>query len=146
MRFMGSSCVYLQLHIQVRLPRTIFSLPCSAEPCHRRYFQSQGLFTVPTKIILVIAPINAFLNWFFGTQSARLPKKCLLLKLVRTSSSSRTWLSRGADRDIALPQSCVACIYRVCLPLRPTYSVGPSRRWRMERVGSTRSAWCSGNW
>lgn len=27
-----------------------------------RYFQSQGLFMVPTQIILVIAPINAFLN------------------------------------------------------------------------------------
>ncbi|KAI0945255.1 hypothetical protein AcW1_001519 [Taiwanofungus camphoratus] len=29
----------------------------------RRYFQSQGLFTVPTRIILVIAPINALLNY-----------------------------------------------------------------------------------
>ncbi|PCH45028.1 MATE efflux protein [Wolfiporia cocos MD-104 SS10] len=29
----------------------------------RRYFQSQGLFTVPTRIILVIAPINAVLNY-----------------------------------------------------------------------------------
>ncbi|KAF8135004.1 MATE efflux family protein [Boletus edulis] len=31
----------------------------------RRYFQSQGLFDVPTRITLVIAPINAFLNWLF---------------------------------------------------------------------------------
>ncbi|KAN0092817.1 MatE domain containing protein [Tylopilus felleus] len=31
----------------------------------RRYFQSQGLFQVPTKIIIVVAPINAFLNWLF---------------------------------------------------------------------------------
>ncbi|KAI0064869.1 MATE efflux family protein [Artomyces pyxidatus] len=29
----------------------------------RRYFQSQGLFTVPTQIISVVAPINAFLNY-----------------------------------------------------------------------------------
>ncbi|KAL6308843.1 mate-domain-containing protein [Sparassis latifolia] len=29
----------------------------------RRYFQSQGLFSVPTYIILVIAPINALLNY-----------------------------------------------------------------------------------
>ncbi|KAF8549550.1 mate-domain-containing protein [Imleria badia] len=31
----------------------------------RRYFQSQGLFDIPTRITLVVAPINAFLNWFF---------------------------------------------------------------------------------
>ncbi|KAG1725060.1 MATE efflux family protein [Suillus paluster] len=29
----------------------------------RRYFQSQGLFAVPTKIILAVAPINALLNY-----------------------------------------------------------------------------------
>ncbi|KAI0284705.1 MATE efflux family protein [Russula aff. rugulosa BPL654] len=29
----------------------------------RRYFQSQGLFAVPTQIILVVAPINAILNY-----------------------------------------------------------------------------------
>ncbi|KAI0252928.1 mate-domain-containing protein [Lactifluus subvellereus] len=29
----------------------------------RRYFQSQGLFTVPTRIILVVAPLNAILNY-----------------------------------------------------------------------------------
>ncbi|CDO73899.1 hypothetical protein BN946_scf185016.g56 [Trametes cinnabarina] len=29
----------------------------------RRYFQSQGLFTVPTRIILGVAPINAALNY-----------------------------------------------------------------------------------
>ncbi|TDL13472.1 MATE efflux family protein [Rickenella mellea] len=29
----------------------------------RRYFQSQGLFTVPTQVILAIAPVNAFLNY-----------------------------------------------------------------------------------
>ncbi|KAF8554272.1 mate-domain-containing protein [Imleria badia] len=31
----------------------------------RRYFQSQGLFDIPTRITLAVAPINAFLNWFF---------------------------------------------------------------------------------
>ncbi|KAI9510175.1 MATE efflux family protein [Russula earlei] len=40
-------------------------LPAYAFNCiSRRYFQSQGLFTVPTRIILVIAPINAILNYF----------------------------------------------------------------------------------
>ncbi|KAH7911169.1 MATE efflux family protein [Hygrophoropsis aurantiaca] len=40
----------------------------------RRYFQSQGLFAVPTRIILVIAPINAFLNYLlvWGPNSIRL--------------------------------------------------------------------------
>ncbi|KAF8553983.1 MATE efflux family protein [Imleria badia] len=31
----------------------------------RRYFQSQGLFDIPTRITLVVAPINVFLNWLF---------------------------------------------------------------------------------
>ncbi|KAI6010116.1 mate-domain-containing protein, partial [Pisolithus marmoratus] len=43
-----------------------WGLPAYTFNCiSRRYFQSQGLFTVPTRIIVVIAPINAFLNWLF---------------------------------------------------------------------------------
>ncbi|KAL4072169.1 MATE efflux family protein [Scleroderma citrinum] len=40
----------------------------------RRYFQSQGLFTIPTRIILCVAPINIFLNYVlvWGPQPARL--------------------------------------------------------------------------
>ncbi|KAH7921551.1 MATE efflux family protein [Leucogyrophana mollusca] len=40
----------------------------------RRYFQSQGLFAVPTRIILVIAPINAVLNYIlvWGPEPVRL--------------------------------------------------------------------------
>ncbi|KAJ6556154.1 mate-domain-containing protein [Mycena capillaripes] len=40
----------------------------------RRYFQSQGLFTVPTRIIMIVAPINALLNWLlvFGPKQIRL--------------------------------------------------------------------------
>ena len=33
----------------------------------RRYFQSQGLFDVSTRIIILIAPINVILNYFMGT-------------------------------------------------------------------------------
>lgn len=39
-------------------------LPAYAFNCiSRRYFQSQGLFAVPTRIIFVVAPLNAFLNY-----------------------------------------------------------------------------------
>ncbi|KAF5336420.1 hypothetical protein D9611_006482 [Ephemerocybe angulata] len=40
----------------------------------RRYFQSQGLFMVPTRIIFVVAPINAFLGWLlvWGPEPFRL--------------------------------------------------------------------------
>ncbi|KAG2359531.1 mate-domain-containing protein [Suillus spraguei] len=40
----------------------------------RRYFQSQGLFAVPTKIILAVAPINVLLNYIFvwGPESFRI--------------------------------------------------------------------------
>ncbi|KAI0318084.1 MATE efflux family protein [Amylostereum chailletii] len=39
-------------------------LPAYAFNCiSRRYFQSQGLFSVPTQIIMVVAPINAALNY-----------------------------------------------------------------------------------
>ncbi|KAG1836277.1 mate-domain-containing protein [Suillus subalutaceus] len=39
---------------------------------YRRYFQSQGLFAVPTKIILVVAPINALLELLWGPESVRI--------------------------------------------------------------------------
>ena len=32
----------------------------------RRYFQSQNLFHVPTRIIMVVAPINVVLNYLLG--------------------------------------------------------------------------------
>ncbi|KAI0819458.1 MATE efflux family protein [Trametes gibbosa] len=40
----------------------------------RRYFQSQGLFTVPTRIILGVAPMNAVLNYVlvWGPEPVRL--------------------------------------------------------------------------
>ncbi|OSD07821.1 MATE efflux family protein [Trametes coccinea BRFM310] len=40
----------------------------------RRYFQSQGLFTVPTRIILGVAPVNAALNYLlvWGPEPFRL--------------------------------------------------------------------------
>lgn len=39
-------------------------LPAYAFNCvSRRYFQSQGLFVVPTRVILVVSPINAVLNY-----------------------------------------------------------------------------------
>ena len=33
----------------------------------RRYFQSQGLFDAPTRIIIIVAPINVMLNYLLGT-------------------------------------------------------------------------------
>ena len=33
----------------------------------RRYFQSQGLFDVSTRIIIIIAPVNVILNYLLGT-------------------------------------------------------------------------------
>ncbi|KAJ7826290.1 mate-domain-containing protein [Mycena olivaceomarginata] len=50
-------------------------LPAYAFNCiSRRYFQSQGLFTVPTRIIMMVAPLNALLNWLlvFGPEPIRL--------------------------------------------------------------------------
>ncbi|EIN09142.1 MATE efflux family protein [Punctularia strigosozonata HHB-11173 SS5] len=50
-------------------------LPAYAFNCiSRRYFQSQGLFAVPTRIIIVVAPINALLNWLlvWGPKPVRL--------------------------------------------------------------------------
>ncbi|KAG2140585.1 MATE efflux family protein [Suillus clintonianus] len=50
----------------VYLKWSSLGLPAYAFNCiSRRYFQSQGLFSVPTKIILFIAPINALLNYVF---------------------------------------------------------------------------------
>ena len=32
----------------------------------RRYFQSQGLFDAPTRIIILVAPVNVILNYILG--------------------------------------------------------------------------------
>ncbi|KAI6025992.1 MATE efflux family protein [Pisolithus marmoratus] len=50
-------------------------LPAYAFNCvARRYFQSQGLFTVPTRIILYVAPVSIFLNYLlvWGPEPFRL--------------------------------------------------------------------------
>ncbi|KAG1735591.1 mate-domain-containing protein [Suillus paluster] len=50
-------------------------LPAYSFNCiSRRYFQSQGLFSVPTRIILVVAPINALLNYIlvWGPEPVRI--------------------------------------------------------------------------
>ncbi|KAJ8454961.1 hypothetical protein ONZ51_g12723 [Trametes cubensis] len=52
----------------VYLKYSAIGLPAYAfNSISRRYFQSQGLFTVPTRIILSVAPVNAVLNYFLGT-------------------------------------------------------------------------------
>ncbi|KAI0353405.1 MATE efflux family protein [Trametes cingulata] len=48
----------------VYLKYSAIGLPAYAfNSISRRYFQSQGLFTVPTRIILGVAPVNAALNY-----------------------------------------------------------------------------------
>ncbi|KXN88103.1 hypothetical protein AN958_07562 [Leucoagaricus sp. SymC.cos] len=50
-------------------------LPAYAFNCiSRRYFQSQNLFSIPTRIIMVVTPINAFLNYLlvWGPEPIRL--------------------------------------------------------------------------
>ncbi|GBE87674.1 Uncharacterized transporter [Sparassis crispa] len=61
------AAVYLK-YLAIGLPAYAFN------SVSRRYFQSQGLFTVPTRIILVVAPINAILNYLlvWGPESIRL--------------------------------------------------------------------------
>lgn len=53
----------------------ILGLPAYAfNQISRRYFQAQGLFTVPTRIIFVVSPINALLNYLlvWGPEPIRL--------------------------------------------------------------------------
>ncbi|KAI3616804.1 multidrug oligosaccharidyl-lipid polysaccharide flippase [Moniliophthora roreri] len=61
------AAVYLRW-MSLGLPAYAFNL------ISRRYFQSQGLFTVPTRIIFVVAPINALLNYLlvWGPEPIRL--------------------------------------------------------------------------
>ncbi|KAG0694844.1 mate-domain-containing protein [Suillus ampliporus] len=59
----------------VYLKWTSLGLPAYSFNCiSRRYFQSQGLFSVPTRIILVVAPINALLNYLlvWGPEPVRI--------------------------------------------------------------------------
>ncbi|KDQ60317.1 hypothetical protein JAAARDRAFT_56234 [Jaapia argillacea MUCL 33604] len=59
--------VYLK-YISIGLPAYAFN------SISRRYFQSQGLFTVPTRVIIAVAPINALLNYLlvWGPEPFRL--------------------------------------------------------------------------
>ncbi|KAF6757789.1 multidrug Oligosaccharidyl-lipid polysaccharide flippase [Ephemerocybe angulata] len=50
------AAIYLRW-ISIGLPAYTFNV------IGRRYFQSQGLFNIPTRIIFIVAPINAFLGW-----------------------------------------------------------------------------------
>ncbi|KAI0341507.1 MATE efflux family protein [Trametopsis cervina] len=53
----------------------VFGLPAyTFNTISRRYFQSQGLFTVPTRVIMCIAPVNAALNYLlvWGPEPFRL--------------------------------------------------------------------------
>ena len=34
-------------------------------------FGNSGLFTVPTRIVFIVAPINVLLNWLLGNQSSK---------------------------------------------------------------------------
>ncbi|KAJ6571996.1 mate-domain-containing protein [Mycena capillaripes] len=54
--------------VSLGLPAYAFNL------ISRRYFQSQGLFAVPTRIICIVAPINALLNYIlvWGPEPVRL--------------------------------------------------------------------------
>ncbi|KAJ7138459.1 MATE efflux family protein [Mycena crocata] len=54
--------------VSLGLPAYTFNL------ISRRYFQSQGLFAVPTRIICIVAPINAVLNYIlvWGPEPIRL--------------------------------------------------------------------------
>ncbi|KAJ7098367.1 MATE efflux family protein [Mycena epipterygia] len=54
--------------VSLGLPAYAFNL------ISRRYFQSQGLFAVPTRIICIVAPINALLNYVlvWGPEPIRL--------------------------------------------------------------------------
>ncbi|KAH8083292.1 MATE efflux family protein [Cristinia sonorae] len=81
--WMGSESILLFLkqdpevaHLAaVYLKYSIAGLPAYAfNAISRRYFQSQGLFTVPTRVILCVAPINALLNYLlvWGPEPFRL--------------------------------------------------------------------------
>ncbi|KAF7323676.1 RNA helicase [Mycena kentingensis (nom. inval.)] len=61
------AAVYLRW-VSLGLPAYTFNL------VSRRYFQSQGLFAVPTRIICIVAPINAFMNYLlvWGPEPIRL--------------------------------------------------------------------------
>lgn len=54
------------------MPHDISTIADGWTAC-RRYFQSQGLFAVPTQIILVVAPINGVLTYALGERLPPLP-------------------------------------------------------------------------
>jgi hypothetical protein len=76
---------------------------CTLPPTTRRYFQSQGLFDVPTRITLVVAPINVFLNWFFGEHPCISLLNTLITCLVINSQQSTPSASPSPVHHSLLP-------------------------------------------
>jgi len=53
----------------------------AAFECGKRYMQAQGKFNVGLYVMLVAAPLNAFLNWFFVWVGQHLDSSpCLLVR------------------------------------------------------------------
>ncbi|KAJ3566573.1 hypothetical protein NP233_g6916 [Leucocoprinus birnbaumii] len=60
-------------------------LPAYAFNCiSRRYFQSQNLFSIPTRIIMIVTPINAFLNYLLVEHSRGATTRRIRITLLLT--------------------------------------------------------------
>ncbi|KAH7882452.1 mate-domain-containing protein [Phlebopus sp. FC_14] len=111
-------------------------LPAYAFNCiSRRYFQSQGLFAVPTRIVLVVAPINAFLNWLFVHP----------LGLSFPGAPLATALSFNLVSAASLAYAYFFVPRTAWHPIGPGMWTGWSVLWRLglSGIGQTASEWWS---
>ena len=99
-----------------------FSLVQKLTRVRRRYFQSQGLFDIPTRITLVVAPINVFFNWLFGG-----PACCwlFLVFIFHSFHSIPSWtlVPRRTTCYSSFFQSCLGCLYFLWILLCPPHGL-----------------------
>ncbi|KAG6864899.1 hypothetical protein C0991_006469 [Blastosporella zonata] len=112
---------------------------------YRRYFQSQGLFAVPTQIILVVAPTNALLNYLLG---AFLPFSDLTNVHIKHSLGSPfdpPRLHRRTHRHRNLFQSRLVTLARVWDNVRSKEGVAPHWKEELHQFGRPRAFGPSGS-
>lgn len=135
----------------------------NSQPCSfpiRRYFQSQGLFllllkfyhspllglfTVPTRIVFVVAPINALLNWLLGPYSF---SPHLLFSLQMYSMGSKTYPTRihwRTNSHCDIFQSHFNHVHHLWYRVYPkdcVVSAIPSHVYELGRFGPAWVEWC----
>jgi len=137
--------VYVQSHQQV-CSLVISRIPQSTSgPEHRRYFQSQGLLSLQTWIIIFVAPINVAINYLLGGSCILSYRHCSLLKFFLNSSLGSgidsTGVHRRSDSDEHIVLYRVDCFSAIWDLLCATQGVAPGFEPNVHKSWGCDASW-----